>query len=279
MFVVADEGARGIGRKRRLAGSRKAEEQSRIAVRANIGRAVHGHDALRRQNIIQEAEHRFFHFAGIARAADENDLAGQVDRYDCFAAAAVPLRIGLERRQIDDCHLRLEGGEFVRRGANEQVTNEKRVPSIFGEDPDIDPMRRVGAAVKVLNEQALAPRMRNEVGAQAVELRPAQGIRIVPPDGVFRVGVPDNEFVHGGSAGVNTGLGNESSAFGDLRLVALERFMVKMRRIQIVEDVLLCFETKCLRAESRIEQTDFLHNSSPSRHSGTVDRALCNVRI
>ena len=91
MLVVADEGAVRIGRERRLAGAGEAEEDRRVAVAAGVGRAMHRHDLLRRQEVVEDGEHRLLHLARIARAADQHDLAREVagdDRSRCARHAA-----------------------------------------------------------------------------------------------------------------------------------------------------------------------------------------------
>jgi len=53
---------------------------------------MHRHDAARRQEEIEGAEHRFLDLARVGRVANENDLAGKVDRDDGFGAH--PWRLG-----------------------------------------------------------------------------------------------------------------------------------------------------------------------------------------
>ena len=110
VLVVADQNAVGIGGERGLAGAGEAEEQRDVAVMPDIGRAVHRHHALRRQVEVERGEHRLLHLAGIGRAADQHDLAGEIDRHHRVGAfaAAVTLGVRLERRQVDDGHLRHE---------------------------------------------------------------------------------------------------------------------------------------------------------------------------
>ena len=104
VLVVADQRAVRVGRQRGLAGAGQAEEQRAVAVRPDIGRAVHRHDVLRRQIEVERGEHRLLHLAGVRRAADQHDLAGEIDRHHGVGAfaAAVTLGVGPERRQIDD---------------------------------------------------------------------------------------------------------------------------------------------------------------------------------
>ena len=59
---------------------RQAEEDRGVAVGADIGRAVHRHDALRRQQEVEQAEHRLLHLAGIFGAADQDQLLLEIDR-------------------------------------------------------------------------------------------------------------------------------------------------------------------------------------------------------
>jgi hypothetical protein len=75
MLVVADQRAFRIGRKRCLAGSRKAEEHGGVAIGPDIGRAMHRHDALGGKQVVERGEHRLLHFAGIGSAADQNQSA------------------------------------------------------------------------------------------------------------------------------------------------------------------------------------------------------------
>ena len=57
VLVVADQRAVRIGRQRGLAGAGQAEEDRGVAVRADIGRAVHRHHALGGQVVVQRGEH------------------------------------------------------------------------------------------------------------------------------------------------------------------------------------------------------------------------------
>ncbi len=76
MLVVADQGPRSIGAQCRLARARQAEEDRCVALGTDIRAAMHRHDALRRQQVIEDAEHRFLHLAGVFGAADQDQLFG-----------------------------------------------------------------------------------------------------------------------------------------------------------------------------------------------------------
>jgi hypothetical protein len=60
VFVVADQRAVGVGRQRGLAGARQAEEHRGVALRADVGRAVHRHHALRGQQVVEQIVNTLF---------------------------------------------------------------------------------------------------------------------------------------------------------------------------------------------------------------------------
>ena len=134
VLVIADQRAVRIGGERRLAGAGEAEEDRRIAVLADVGRAMHRHDLFRRQEVVEDAEHGFLHLARIARAADEHDLARQVAGDDRLASRAMPLGIGAEGRQIDDRQLRSKARQIFNWRTDQKIADEQRMPRIFGED-------------------------------------------------------------------------------------------------------------------------------------------------
>ncbi len=202
----------GIGRERGLAGAGEAEEQRDVAVLADIGRAMHRHHALRRQIEVERGEDRLLHLAGIRRVADQDDLLGEVDGDDGFGAHAVALRVGLERRQIDDGELGDEIGELGALGTDQQLANEQRMPGQLGEDPRFDPVFRIGAAVEILREQLLAARMRDEVVVEQLEVRLAELAVAVPPDRALGQRIDDGMLVLGAAAGMDAGLGAERAA-------------------------------------------------------------------
>ena len=132
MLVIADEGARGIGRERRLAGAGEAEEDRAVALRADIGRAMHRQDVARRQHEVEIAEHRFLDLAGVSRAADQHKAAGEIDQDEGLRADAVELRHRMEIGRVQDREGRLEIRQLRRRRPDEHVAREEAVPGAVG---------------------------------------------------------------------------------------------------------------------------------------------------
>ena len=99
---------------------------------------MHRHNAFRRQNVVEIRENRLLHLARISRTADQNDLAGKIAGDDRFGPATVPLRIGLEARQIDDRHLRNVGSDFGCFRTDQKISDEKGMPCEFGIDARLD---------------------------------------------------------------------------------------------------------------------------------------------
>ncbi len=226
---------------------------------------MHRHDAGLGQHVVQVGEDRLLHLAGIGRAADQHDLAREVDRDDGLGAAAVPGRVGAEARQVDDGQLRREVGEGLALRADQQVADEQRVPGILGEDPGADPVTDLGTADEILGEQLTPLGMGHEVLEEGVELGPGDGAVVLPPHLVLGVGVADDELVLGRAAGMDAGLSDQGAAGGELGLAALQRVLVEARRLQVPVDALEVAQADLVGAERLVEYADVVHACSSWR--------------
>ena len=133
MLVVADQLARGVGRERGLAGTGEAEEERRIAIRADVGGAVHGQHALQRKQEIEHREDGLLDLAAVTGAADDGQPLGKVDEDEGLGAGAVDDGGGLERGRADHGELGRVALEFI--GAldlHEHVACEQAVPGLLG---------------------------------------------------------------------------------------------------------------------------------------------------
>ena len=137
VLVVADQAARGVGREGRLAGAGEAEEERRVAVRADVRGAVHAQHAVEREQVVEQCEDRLLHLARVRGAADHAEPALEVDHDEGRRPCPVGRLVGLERRGADERELghvlavRLPVGKRL-----EHVAGEEAVPAELGDDPD-----------------------------------------------------------------------------------------------------------------------------------------------
>ena len=95
VFVVADEQTFGVGAEGCLARSRKAEENGGVlAFHVGVGRAVHGGNALERQQVVHYREQTFFHLAAVPGVEDYLLVGFEVENGGRFAVQTQFLEIG-----------------------------------------------------------------------------------------------------------------------------------------------------------------------------------------
>ena len=114
MLIVADQPPLRIGGERRLARSGKSEEERRVSLLAQVGRAVHGEDIAGGQEKVHHAEDRLFHLPGIFCAPDQDDAAGEVRDDESARVGAIALRHSLEFGSGNHGKFRLMPGQFLR---------------------------------------------------------------------------------------------------------------------------------------------------------------------
>src|SRR3546814_9635265 len=97
------------------------------------------------------------HLAGIAGAADQDQLFGEVHRDHRIAAAAVALRVGLEAGQVDDGEFRHEACKLGLFGPHQQRADEMGMPGVFGRSEEhtseLQSLMRISYAVFCLKKQ------------------------------------------------------------------------------------------------------------------------------
>ena len=264
VLVVAEQNSMRIGRQRGLAGAGQAEKQRALAFMADVSRAVHRHDALRRQVEIERGEYRFLDLTRVRTAADQHDLPREIDRHHGVGAfaPAVAFAVGLERRQIDDGQFGHELDEFGALGADQELMDEQRMPGQFSKDAGLDLVFRIGAAVEILREQFLALAVRDEVGEQRVEVLSAHLAIAVPPHRIPGEVVDDRILVLRRAAGVMAGLGTERAARDDRAFARCDGMLVESRFGQIPVNGGELFETEFVGAIGAVPHTRFLHAMS-----------------
>ena len=207
VLVVAEQRAAGIGGERGLAGAGQPEEHCRVAFRPDIGGAMHRQHALFGQIEVQRGEHRLLHLAGVLAAADQHDLAREVDGDHVFRFAAMTFRVGPEARQIDDGEFRHEACQLSRFGPAQQCADEQRVPRKLGVDTHLDLEFRIGAAMEILREQRHPLGMLDEVRMQRRELFRRDRLIGAPRHRCVGERIAHRELVLRAAAGELAGLG------------------------------------------------------------------------
>ena len=257
MLIVADQRAAGVGAERGLAGARQAEEHGRVALRADIGRAMHWHDPLGREQIVEQAEHRLLHLTSISRAANQDQLFGEIDRDHRLAARAVARRIGAEAGQIDDGIFGGEGRQFRRRRAAQQSADELAVPGKFGDDLDSDAVFRLRSAEQMLDIELVPGSQRGEeIGFERGEMAGLHAlVGLAPPDRVFGFRIADDELVIGAAAGVRAGGDDERAILGQHALSIADGMFYQRGGGQIFEQGCGC--------RNSFSADDQRHNLSP----------------
>ena len=238
VLVVADQVSRGVGRQGRLAGSREAEEDRDVVCLADVRRAVHREDALERQSVVHQREDRLLDLAGVERAADQHLGARRVEDDERAAPGAVRLGVGLEPRSVEDERVRFEIAQLVLGRVDEHRPGEEGMVGVVGDDPDRDPVLRVGARKGVDDVEVGAADVRDHLLAQALEpvLRDLR-VDVAPPDPVGRARLAHDELVLGRPTSVRPRVDGERTTFGDRALAALQRVVVEERRRRVPVDL------------------------------------------
>ena len=252
MLVITDQRALGVCRQGGFAGARQAEEDGsvdRVALGV-VGRAVHRHDAFFGQHVVQKREDRLLVLARIFGAADQDQLAVEVQRDHRFRTTAVTLGVGVEGRAVDDGELGFELVQLVAIGATQQVTDEQVVPGQFRNHAHIQTVGRVGAAIQILNVVIVTLHVLQHVFVKNVELGRIHRRVVFPPDVRLDAGGFDDEFILGRTARVLAGLDQEGPALSKLALAAAQCGFDQSWLHQVVIDIAqpgdaLIFQAAC----------------------------------
>lgn len=217
MLIIANQAAVGIGAERGFTRAAQSEENSRIAVLAQVGGAVHAqHAFVVGQHIIQHRENAFLHFAGITGAADQDYLFREVHDGEVVLADAVFRAFGMEAGGLDDVPVGLKAIQFFLLRPQEHIMAEEVAPGIFVHHADIHPVGRVGAGKAVAYPDILLRQVIHHFGVEAVEVFRFKGdIKIVPVNGVAGDVIEHDEFIFRTPAGEFAGIDHEGAGIGE----------------------------------------------------------------
>ena len=157
MLVVADRQALGVGGQGGLAGAGQTEEDGGVlALLIGVGRAVHGSDALQRQEVVHHGEHALLHLAAVPGVDDDLLLAGDVEHNSSLRVQAqllVVLDLGLGC--VVNNEIRLEVCQLLSGGLDEHVGHEVCLPGHFHDETNGHAGVLVGTAEGIDHVQAL----------------------------------------------------------------------------------------------------------------------------
>ena len=238
---------------------------------------MHRHHAGRRQQIVEHAEHRFLHFPGIARAADQDQLFGEVDRDHRFAAAAMPRGIGAETGQIDDRVIRREPWKFVGIRPYQHRADKQAVPGQFVDHAHVNAVPRLRSAVEILDEQFILTRQRREeIGLERLEMLGRHRlVGFAPPDTGFGFRVANGEFVLRRTAGMRPCFNDQRAIGGKLAFTARHRGFDERRGFHVPEDFCRGSDALSLKAQDRYTTRHVHSPQSGSRRDLRRIRMLC----
>ena len=238
VFVVADEGAAGVGGEGGLPGAGEAEEDRQVfPVGAVVGGTVHREDAALREEVVHHREHRLLDLAGVGGAADQDLAALEVHDHEDFGSGLVLVGGGAEAGGGDHRELRAVFVErFLVPGADEHVPGEEALPGLGGDDPDGESVLGVGAGVAVLDEQVAALEVGGHPPAQAGVPLGGEGVVVAtPPDVGVGVRFADHVLVVRGAAGELAGAHHDGAAVGQRGFAAEDRLLGERRGGQVPE--------------------------------------------
>ena len=226
VLVVADQQARGVGRKRGLAGAGQAKEHGGL-VRDGIhaGRAMHGqHVVLDGQQVVHDAEDGLFDLAGVAGARDQDHALLEVDDHRGAGVETLDGRIALIAGGCEHAEVRLAGArDFAGERASEHLFNKECLAGTLAGDEQAARVVTVGAGHAARDEHIALVEIVDDAGLNGlVALDGQRAVDGAPGDLVVHVGRVDDKAVVGRAAGALPRLDHQCAVGGHATFVAAD---------------------------------------------------------
>ena len=157
MLVITDQATLRVSGQGGLAGTGQAEENSGVlTVHVAVCGAVHGSDALQREEVVHHGEHALLHLAAIP-GVDDNLLTGSsIESYAGLGVQAEFLVVGnLSLGSVVNNEIRLEVLQLLSGRLDEHVGYEMSLPSNLNDETNRHTGILVGTAESIYNEQLL----------------------------------------------------------------------------------------------------------------------------
>ena len=226
VLVIADQQARGVGRKRGLAGARQAKEH-RGLVRDGIhaGRAMHGqHVVFDGKQVIHNAEDGLFDLAGVAGTRDQNHTLLEVDDHGGAGVETLDGGIALVARRGKHAEVRLAGArDFAGERAGEHLLNEERLAGTLAGDEQTARVIAVGAGHAAGDEHIALVEIVDDAGLDGlVALNRKRAVDGAPGNLVVHVGRVGDKAVVGRTSGALPRLDHQCAVGGHAAFVAAD---------------------------------------------------------
>ena len=129
---------------------------------------MHREHVAQRHQIIHQREDGLLDLARVARAADQDQFAREVDEDERRGRGTVAGRFGIEERGVEHGELRREVIDAVGR-IDEEVAREKALPRVLRHDAHGQAIARVGSDVTIERVDVLAGQILGDAREQRVE--------------------------------------------------------------------------------------------------------------
>ena len=237
VLVVADQQARGIGRKRGLAGAGQAKEHGGL-VRDGIhaGRAVHGqHVVLDGQQIVHDAKDRLFNLAGVAGAGDQNHAFLEVDDHRGAGVEALDGGVTLVTWRGKDAEVRLAGArDFASERAGEHLLNKKCLAGTLAGNEQSTRVVAVGTCHAAGDEHVALVEIVDDAGLDGlIALDGQRAVDRAPGNLVVNIGGVNDKAVIGGTAGTLPRLDHQRAVGCHAAFFAADSVLDELRGGQI----------------------------------------------
>ena len=212
VLVVADQKTLRVCGKGGLTSSGKSEEDSGVlSFHICVCRAVHGSDALQRQIVVHHGEHTLLHLSAVPGIYDNLLAAGDVE-HNCGLRVQTQLLIILYLCLgcVVYNEVRLKVLQLLSGRLNEHVRYEMSLPSHLYDETDSHACVLVRAAecvyyVQLLTRQLfLCDILYSSPCFLSCRMVVVRILRGCPPYGVLGILVHNDEFIFGGTSGIDT---------------------------------------------------------------------------
>ena len=157
---------------------------------------MHRQDALTGQQIVHDAKDRLFGLTCITGAADNNQLAREVNDNERRRICTIDYRIRSKPGRVNDREAGFMGRLFFIGTGNKHVASESTMPSELVNNSNRQTTVRIRACKAILHKQLLAFEVIDHTREQGIKLfRLVRDVNLAPPDFVLSVLVADHKLV------------------------------------------------------------------------------------